>query len=430
MRVAFYLNTPRAWTWPAFLEGELGLSGTDAQVLRTADQLARREGIEVLLIERAQTSAHPHIHSVQVESEIRAVDVARREKVSVLIFNNRGAALTRPLIEACERTGQMAVVWDHNGPNDEVADMIADAATVKRLVCVSNAQCDQLRHHRVFDKTEYIYNSVDPEFFAPGERERDSKRVVFVGYVGLTKGFHVLAAAWPAVRAAVPDASLHVLGSAELYEDRARLGPLGVAANEFEQRYIAPHLGDSREACAVLGVQFHGLVSPKRIRDELQVAAIGVVNPNSHTSTETFCVSAIEVQAHAVAVVGGRAGGLRETIRAGQTGLLVRNERELAAALIGLLQDPQRAAAMGRRGRRFVEEAFAPGRNTDRWLQLLHAATRGESPLPPRLRSASLNGRILVREALRRGARVPWVGERLPSIATLQRLLSSLRPRR
>lgn len=59
-------------------------------------------------------------------------------------------------------------------------------------------------------------------------------------------------------------------------------------------------------------------------------------------------------------VVATRVSGLPEIIEDGVTGLLVppRNPQALGAAVIGLLQDRDRAQKMGAAGRRTVEEKF------------------------------------------------------------------------
>ncbi|MGH3833198.1 MAG: glycosyltransferase family 4 protein, partial [Pseudonocardiaceae bacterium] len=61
----------------------------------------------------------------------------------------------------------------------------------------------------------------------------------------------------------------------------------------------------------------------------------------------------LEASATGLPVVVGDAGGARETVRAGDTGELVdgRDVAAVAGAVATLLADPERAAAMGRRGR-------------------------------------------------------------------------------
>ena len=63
-------------------------------------------------------------------------------------------------------------------------------------------------------------------------------------------------------------------------------------------------------------------------------------------------------------VVATRVGALPEMVQDGVTGLLVAHDDDALAAAIGaLLDDPDRAAAMGRAGRTRVEEVYDANRH-------------------------------------------------------------------
>lgn len=68
----------------------------------------------------------------------------------------------------------------------------------------------------------------------------------------------------------------------------------------------------------------------------------------------------LEASATGLPVVVGDAGGARETVRSGETGELVdgRDVAAVARAVATLLADPDRAAAMGRRGRTWMLRAW------------------------------------------------------------------------
>jgi len=65
----------------------------------------------------------------------------------------------------------------------------------------------------------------------------------------------------------------------------------------------------------------------------------------------------LEAQAAGLPVIAGDSGGAPETVTP-ETGIVVRgnSQDELAQAILTLLDDPKRACAMGRAGRRHVEE--------------------------------------------------------------------------
>jgi N-acetyl-alpha-D-glucosaminyl L-malate synthase BshA len=79
------------------------------------------------------------------------------------------------------------------------------------------------------------------------------------------------------------------------------------------------------------------------------------------SETESFGVAALEAQSAGVPVFAYRVGGIPEVIVDGTTGCLVEphDPERLALALIEVLGDPARRAAMGRAARRRVEEHFS-----------------------------------------------------------------------
>ncbi len=76
-------------------------------------------------------------------------------------------------------------------------------------------------------------------------------------------------------------------------------------------------------------------------------------------------VSLIEAQAAAVPVVSTNVGGVASAVRDGETGLLADDPPALAAAVAALLDDPERAHAMGNAGREHVRGTFAIERLVD-----------------------------------------------------------------
>ena len=90
----------------------------------------------------------------------------------------------------------------------------------------------------------------------------------------------------------------------------------------------------------------------------------------------------IEAMATGLPVVCSDIPGMREVIEHGRSGLLVEpaNAAALAQATGALLDDPERAAAMGRRGRERFEERFTLARSAERMVELFrHVAGRHQS---------------------------------------------------
>jgi glycosyltransferase involved in cell wall biosynthesis len=96
-------------------------------------------------------------------------------------------------------------------------------------------------------------------------------------------------------------------------------------------------------------------------------------------------------------VVASRVGGIPEQVVDGQTGRLFAagSWQDLGAAIVSLLEAPDRAQAMGRAGRRRVEELFALEPFV-RGYEAVYAGLLGRPPLAvaprePAVRSQAWN---------------------------------------
>lgn len=174
-------------------------------------------------------------------------------------------------------------------------------------------------------------------------------RLAIVGRLIPIKGHDVLLAALARVREELPEATLEIAGDgpfdAELRATVARLG-----------------LTDA--------VSFLGRVSPAA--PVFERAAVVVVPSRG----EGFGMVALEAMERGRAVVASDVGGLPEIVEDGVSGLVVPPDDPdvLAAALLELLRDPARAAALGAAGRDRALAAFSQDRCTDRVEELYRAA--------------------------------------------------------
>jgi glycosyltransferase involved in cell wall biosynthesis len=93
---------------------------------------------------------------------------------------------------------------------------------------------------------------------------------------------------------------------------------------------------------------------------------------------ESFGVAALESSAMGVPVVASNVGGLTETVRHGETGLLVPpcDPERLAQAIITLLGNEPLRRRMAEAGRRMVEGEYNWQVLLGRWVQAYHDATQ------------------------------------------------------
>jgi glycosyltransferase involved in cell wall biosynthesis len=88
--------------------------------------------------------------------------------------------------------------------------------------------------------------------------------------------------------------------------------------------------------------------------------------------TEGFSNSILEYMAAGKPVVATNVGGAAEAVRAGENGFLVESDDDAALAnrLLELLQDADKAQAMGKRGREIAENEFSTAAQLQKTLKL------------------------------------------------------------
>lgn len=212
---------------------------------------------------------------------------------------------------------------------------------------------------------EYLPCGVDPERYLPnrpaGEEIRrrhglgDRPVVVCVSRLVPRKGQDVLIRALPKIRKEVPEAALLLVGGGPY---RSRLLRTAWQAGVTEHVVLTGSVSaDELPAHYAAGDVF---AMPCRTRAKgLDVEGLGIVY--------------LEAAACGLPVVAGRSGGAPETVRDGETGYVVdgREVDSVAAAVTHLLANPERAAAMGQAGRRWVVDRWAWDRHADRLSELL-----------------------------------------------------------
>ncbi len=200
---------------------------------------------------------------------------------------------------------------------------------------------------------EQLSPGIDTERFRPDPGARAELRARYrladrpviscVSRLVARKGQDALIAALPLVRRRVPGAALLLVGHGPHAE---RLRRLAVEHDVAEHVVFTGAVRwDEVPAHHATGDVF---ALPCRTRGGgLDVEGLGIV--------------LLEASAAGRPVLAGRSGGAPETVRAGETGEVVdgRSVPELADALVGLLADPDKAAAMGAAGRDWMRRDWA-----------------------------------------------------------------------
>ncbi len=228
----------------------------------------------------------------------------------------------------------------------------ADRAVARLVdvhVAISHGLARYLAESEGFDEDafEIVHYGIVPG--PPPTDPPAEPRLAVVGRLIPIKAHDVLLAALTRVREELPEATLEIAGE----------GPL-----DAELRATVTRLG-LRDA-----VSFLGRVAPAA--PVFERSAVVVVPSRG----EGFGMVALEAMERGRAVVASDVGGLPEIVEDGVTGIVVPPDEPevLAAALLGLLRDPARAAAMGAAGRDRALATFSQGGCTDRMEELYRAA--------------------------------------------------------
>jgi glycosyltransferase involved in cell wall biosynthesis len=172
----------------------------------------------------------------------------------------------------------------------------------------------------------YIPTIVDPVFAGPGGTDPRPGRVLYCGGARRIKGWDLLAAAWPDVSAALPEATLHVVG----WPDAEPVPPA------FRSAEVAPWL------------------SGAALRSAFAQAAV-VVIPSRF---EVAPVTLLDAWTVGVPVVATRAGGI-PALASDAAVLVALTSEAIAEALIGVLSGATATASLVAEGSRRAAAATA-----------------------------------------------------------------------
>jgi phosphatidylinositol alpha-1,6-mannosyltransferase len=198
---------------------------------------------------------------------------------------------------------------------------------------------------------ERLPSGVDTDVFHPGAGREDVRRrlaladrpvVVCVSRLVPRKGQDVLIRALPAIRNNVPGAALLVVGGGP---DMPRLHRLAV------EQGVADH------------VRFTGSVPWPELPAHYAAGDVFAMPCRTRLGgidVEGLGIVFLEAAATGLPVVAGDSGGATDAVLDGETGVVVdgHDVARVAAATSDLLNDPTKAAAMGARGRAWVEETW------------------------------------------------------------------------
>lgn len=209
-------------------------------------------------------------------------------------------------------------------------------------------------------KTHVVPNGANLQLFFPREELREPKTIFFAGRFDPEKGVLQLLKAYERTLEAHPDAKLVVAGG-------TGFGAHHETPYVREVRQLARRLTEQR--CGQ--IRFAGYVDhDKELPQYFQKATVSVT---PSLFQEPFGLVNAEAMACATTVVGSKRGGIPEVI--GDAGLLIdpENTEEFAAAISGLLVNPQYCRQLGQAGYARCRRMFDWSTTAETWKALLGA---------------------------------------------------------
>lgn len=289
---------------------------------------------------RAHLAEHPAdlIHAEHWYSGLAALPVARRLGVPLVqSFHSIAAARETPLEE---------------GERPEAAGRLEGERTLAHeadlVITVSHAEAGTVRDRLGGDpsRIRIVPPGVDTRLFRPCTGAECAERaewlthggrpeILVAGRLDPLKGFDLAIAALAAIDP----------------ERRPFLRIVGAPPPDGDE--YAHSLHEAVAEAGMLGTtSFDGALGRSVLADRVRQATLVLVPSHS----ETFGLVALEAAASGVPVVARAAGGLREAVRDGVTGVLLDTDEpgEWAAQIVRLLEDRALADRMGRAAREFA----------------------------------------------------------------------------
>ena len=271
------------------------------------------------------------------------------------------------------------VLWNHDIITGEATKHVMSLMyKVDRLLVLSEFHKQQFVRHLSMPEDRYVVtrNGVDLGVVdeAVEDVEPDMSRVIYTSRP--ERGLDVLLEMWPEMKRRRPELRLAVAH----YD------------NPGADQQMADYLDALRRAAGELpDVEMLGALSKRELYREIAGSAL-VVYPCAFP--EVSCISALEAAACGTPMVTSRYCALKESVADGETGVLVPGDprgegyaERFVSAVVDLLSDGERYAAMRAAARGRVEEQYQWRQIAEEWDKTFEELVAGASPCPTDVRS-------------------------------------------
>ena len=332
-RVAFYFDNQHLpeLNYDTILDGNPGIGGTEYMIMVISRLLQLRDNDITPFI--YATGRRNQIYNDATVTEVNniteAIKLSEKEGCEYLIFKHERKLIKDKSLHI--NSSVKLIPWCHVFLYEYELDNYNTNPCIYKVVYVGKEQMDLYRDHALYKKSTYIFNCINTKKTAQQEKTIKQNIITYMGAIMPYKGLHWLTDIWPQINTYFPDAELYIIGSGKLYgTNHSDLGPYKIAQSDYES-YILKNLTQNGEI--LKNIHFCGILGQDK-EDIIKKSKVCIANPTGNT--ETFCITAVEMQQMGGFVVTGVSPGAIDTI---YNGILVRDKRELKKAIIKVLQD-------------------------------------------------------------------------------------------
>ncbi len=331
--------------------GNPGIGGTEYMILIISYMLSIRDnGIEVLLFSTELGIFPESMSNILCKGIKEGYLKANNLKCDYFIYKHMDRYVKDVFSKLPSLYKTKIIPWCHNFCSYPSLRFYAKSLLVERIICVSKEQLDLYIDHAAFLKSDYIFNCLDtnpPIGNACMDLTKRKNIVTYIGSLVPEKGFLTLAKAWKHVLKEIPDAELYVIGSGKLYNRNQKLGKYGIAEAKFERKFVKyiesdNNIHPSVHFAGIMGTEKYGLLAKTKV---------GVPNPSG--LTETFGISAVEMQLCGVKIATIKCPGFLDTV---VNGKLYNKKSELAETIILQLKSSENNYG---EAKRYIDKNFS-----------------------------------------------------------------------
>lgn len=424
-KVAFYIDNKRISQVDCskILIGNPGIGGTEYLFYSTTYllMLHATDNFNIVLLTSVSAILPSDFNYKTVGTKKDAINFCEKENYDILIVKYEEKDY-KPNIFKNINGNLNIFVWAHNIIPNHILTIIDKTKAISKIINVGREQLDLYRDHNVFYKSTYIYNSLNVkpiEYYLENTIpfEKRKNEVTYLGSLVPIKGFHILAKAWPKILEKCPDAHLNVIGSGTVYGD-AKLGKYGIAEENYENEFM-PYLTD-KNGDILPSVTFYGKLGDEKFK-VLAKTKVGVPNPSG--LSETFCLSAVEMELYGCRIVTKKYVGFLDTVPP-KAGLLYSNEKDISSALLKELNSTKNYYT---ENYNFIENKFEESIILNKWIKSLGTNCYEETTCRIRYQNIFYNFKFL-REINRCIKYILPFGYLLPTIDTYIKIWNKLFP--